>query len=370
MNNSCKISDTKSLANGFIYGLDKKVNLFRIDRKRLCSPNAIVLSDSKIKTASYCINEIQQALLSTEDDIIVIDTKGCYLDFAKKYSGNYINIGQEDKIFSNQLVNYEGYDCRIDFTSGKKEFICSIFDILNDGNLTTMQHSLLWPYLNESIIMEKVNDFSNKKAEKRIPTLNSLLETLRKTKNEEIEHLANILDCGLNLYPVLSTEEQSNYKNNRLTIYNISKLSGKNKTLAHIILFEKIYNQMIINSHVHKYTWIYLYSIELLYETCSGMDHLSGFYKRARMLYGIPTLCVKTSDILNSLKKTDTLDLIKINLLLSNSNVIAIFNPNQEEITELKDLLNISEVQMMSASDEDSFIMCCGNNIVKLKNTF
>lgn len=370
MNNNYKMCDIKSLANDFIYGRDKKGNLFRIDRKRLCSPNAMVLSDSKIKTVSYCINEMEQVLLSTDDDIIVIDTEGYYLDFAKRYSGNYITIGQEDKVFSDQLVNYESYDCCIDFTSGKKEFICSIFDILNDERLTAIQNSLLWPYLNESIIIEKVNDYSNEKTKNRIPTLNSLLETLRKTDNKEIEHFANILERGLHLYPALSAEEQSSYKKHRLTIYDISKLIGKNKILAYIILFEKIYNRMIINSHVHKYTWIYLDSIEVLYETYRGMDHLSGFYKRARMQYGIPTLCVKTSDILNSLKKKDTIDSIKINLLLNNSNVVAVFNPNQEEITELKDLLNISEVQMMSASDEDSFIMCCGNNIVKLKNTF
>ena len=75
-----------------------------------------VLSDSKIKTVSYCINEMEQVLLSTDDDIIVIDTEGYYLDFAKRYSGNYITIGQEDKVFSDQLVNYESYDCCIDFT--------------------------------------------------------------------------------------------------------------------------------------------------------------------------------------------------------------------------------------------------------------
>lgn len=363
-------SNYDSPNSGFIYGCDKNNNLFWIDRKKLLSPNAIILSNPKDKTELHYIHEMEQVLLSTEDDIIVIDIEGYSYDFAKKYNSNHISIGPEDRIFSNQLIDYEDYNGHIDLTSRKKEFICSIFDVLNDESLTTRQHSLLWPYLDEAIISAKANDSLNEKEERRIPTLHNLLEVLRRTENKEVEYFANILDLGLNLYPVLSAEEQLNYKSSRFTIYDISKLSGKNKTLAYIVLFEKIYNQMIINSHVRKYTWIYLDSIELLYETYSGMDHLTSFYKRARMRYGIPTLCVRISDIIDSLRKTGTLDLIKINLLLNNSNVIEIFNSNQEGITELADSLNISKTQMRLANEEGSFIMCCGNNIVNLKNTF
>ncbi|WP_373262100.1 hypothetical protein [Hungatella hathewayi] len=139
MNNKCKIVDTELLVNECLYGHDKNGNLFWLDRKKLCSPNAIVLSDSKTKTVSYCINEMEQVLLSTDDDVIAIDTEGYYFDFAKKYNGNYVTIGMEDKVFSNQLINYEDYSCHKDLISRMKEFISRIFDILNDGSLTAIQ---------------------------------------------------------------------------------------------------------------------------------------------------------------------------------------------------------------------------------------
>lgn len=343
-------SYSQPIDQGLVYGITKGKKVFKMDRKKLQTPNTLVLSDSEVETSLYCINEIEQVILTTDDDVVVIDTEGNYKNVAEKYNGRIITIKPGDGLFDNQLVELYDQDISDIHLSDKQEFIFSILEILVDVELSQDQILLLRPYIDDAIRMYLEVDNFRKENSKSI--LETLVELIKKTKMNELKGLATIIEENIIKCSVLTASKIKHDKNARVTVYDISQLAERDMILAELILLEMVYNQMIKNGYSHKYTWIYIDNIYPLYKTNGGLYRLEYLYKRSRLFYGLMTLCTSLDNILNKTQGTG---------ILCSSYTIALMKQNNPNIHRLSELLNVN-VHDVKHINDNFFLLISGSN--------
>lgn len=73
------------------------------NRKKLLNGNGFILGVSGAGKSFQANMEMGSVLLSSDDDVIVVDPMHEYEDLAKKYKGTYVNISTNTKNYINPM---------------------------------------------------------------------------------------------------------------------------------------------------------------------------------------------------------------------------------------------------------------------------
>ena len=346
--------------DGIFYGLNQaSKNLIYLNRKNLMNANGFILAKSGSGKSVAAKMEMEQVLLTTDDDVIVIDPEREYPKMGDRHKGENVNISSSSKHHINPFditMNYSDGDNPIAF---KSEFILSLLETVIGGRegLTSATRGII-----DRVVRLTYEDYFKKPIPERMPTLKEFYTILKRQPEIEAAELTLALEIyvegSLNLF-----SHQTNVDiNNRFLIYDIKDLGSQMMTMGLLIALDQVWNRITSNRQKGKRTWIYIDEIYLLFKNEYSADYLFKLYKRARKWGGIPTgITQNVEDLLLS----DT-----ARRMLSNSEYVLMLAQATPDKVELADLFNLSDEQLEFVTDSQKGcgLLLAGSNIVPFDN--
>lgn len=127
--------------NGHFYGLNAVTqNMIIYNRRDSVLPNGLIVGQSGRGKSYFAKGEITPNLLDTEDDIIIMDPDGEYVEIAKRFGGEVIKLAQKAEYHINPLdmdINYAASN-NDDPVAMKSDYLVSLCETVTrkTGGLT------------------------------------------------------------------------------------------------------------------------------------------------------------------------------------------------------------------------------------------
>ena len=317
-------------------------NLIMLNRRNSKNGNGFIFGTPGSGKSMSAKQEMLTVLLSSKDDVIVIDPEGEYYPMAEMLGGEVIRVAPGSNVHINPFdidLNCDGEDDPITI---KSDFIGSICEtILGDRfGLTPGQRSLIdrcvkkvyEPYINSRD--PKTGEYDKD----MLPTLVDFYNLLRDQAGYDAMQLADGLEIYVtgsqNLFAHPTNVEYSK----RFVVYDIKEIGNAMKSLGLLVVLDNIWNRIVAGREQGKNVWFFIDEIYLLFKVESSAEFLRNLYKRARKYGGIPTgITQNVSDLLeNNTART----------MISNCEYIQMLNQAPLDRAQLAELLNISPTQL------------------------
>lgn len=367
--------------NGLYYGLNAtSKNLVRINRKALDNANGVILGKPGSGKSMTAKLEMILTLLSTDDDVFVIDPEREYAPLAKLFGGEIIKISPNSKTFINPLdmdINYANEDDNNSNDDGdpvalKCDYLVGLCEMAMGGKyaMNPAQKSIIGrcatllygPYLKH---MESIKGSGVTCDYAAAPTLEDFYELLLNQPEMEAQEIA----LSLEIYcsgPLDVFAHKTNVDTKaRFVIYDIKDIGSGMKELGLHICLNDIWNRTISNKIKRNVsTRFYIDEFYLLTQTPSSAKFLQEIYKRARKWKGIPTgITQNVEDLLISQEAKS---------IINNSNFIVMLNQSPFDREQLSAMFNISpaEQQYITNSQPGSGLIYTGQTLIPFENEF
>ncbi len=324
--------------SGLYYGINQMTkNIILFDRKQLKNPNAFFFGLPGAGKSMLAKNEMCNAVLSTTDEILIIDPEREYTALAQMLGGEVIYISENSPTHINPMdltENPDTADTEYDPIKAKLDFMLSFFScIMGNQEITPIQKS----------IIDNVMHVTYEKHEK--PTLKEYyaeLEQYEQTAADEIRSAAAYLRQTLHLYVHGSMNVFSNPSNvniqKRVVVYDIKDLGKNLQTLGMMIVLENLWSRVAHNRARGIGTRIYVDELYLLFKSEQSANFFYELYKRARKWGGIPTGITQNVD---DLLRSET-----ARTMIANTEFVVMLAQNATDREQLAKLLNLSPETM------------------------
>ena len=216
------------------YGLNAlSNNLIMVDRKKLKTPNGLILGTPGSGKSFSAKREITNAFLATDDDIIVCDPESEYTPLVTRMGGQVIKISPASTQYINPMDINSNYSEEDNPIALKADFILSLCELVVGGKeglqpvektvIDRCVHQIYQPY------------FENPLPE-NMPLLEDLYNTLLAQDEKEAHHVATALEIyvkgSLNLFNHRTNVDIEN----RFVCYDIKELGKQLKKIGMLIV--------------------------------------------------------------------------------------------------------------------------------------
>ena len=361
-----------SAKNGFYYGLNAvSKNMILYNRKHAGNANGFILGTPGSGKSFAAKMEIVNAILSTDDDVYIIDPDREYAPLVNLLGGESIRIS----LGGNNHINPFDMDMQYDGEGGnplamKASFIENVCDTIAGGKfgLSATQVSVIdrcvtalyQPYIDE---MEKRKNSGITIDRTISPTFEDFYMLLKMQPEQEAQILATSIESYAIGNRDLFSHTTNVNTNSRIIAYDLKDI-GNMKELGLQICLNDIWNKTIANKSKGKYTWFFVDEFYLLTQTDSAATFLQQIFKRARKWGGIPTGITQNVE--------DVLAQPQSRTMLSNSDFIMMLKQAPLDRADLAALLHISPTQLtyVTNSAPGQGLIYTGDTIVPFINSF
>ena len=182
---------------GYMYGLNQTTrHLIFGNRKLLMNPHGIIIGHTGSgKSVLIKMTEILQTLVSTDDDILILDPQNEFEDIVKANGGSYFDLTPKSRIYLNGFeVSEEVFsgdrESRERFIATQTKYAKSLTAAIMNNIVFTQEHASVVGRCTRKMFEDC---FAQKKLKKQ-PTLVLLREEIRKElEKAESEHDKNII---------------------------------------------------------------------------------------------------------------------------------------------------------------------------------
>lgn len=322
-------------------------NLIMLNRRNSKNGNGFILGTPGSGKSMSAKQEMLTVLLSSKDDVIVIDPEGEYYPMAEMLGGEVIRVAPGSDVHINPFdidLNCEGEDDPITI---KSDFIGSLCETIGDSRfgLTPGQRSIIdrcvkrvyEPYLNSRDPETGLYDKA------KLPTMRDFYHILREQNGYDALQLADALEIYVTGSQNLFADPTNVEYTKRFVVYDIKDIGQSMKSLGLLVVLDNIWNRIVAGREQGKHVWFFIDEIYLLFKVESSAEFLRNLYKRARKYGGIPTgITQNVSDLLeNNTART----------MISNCEYIQMLNQAPMDRAQLAELLNISPTQLASITN-------------------
>lgn len=363
--------------NGMYYGLNAvSKNLILFNRKNSKNANGVILGTPGSGKSFTAKREMVNVILNTEDDIYIIDPEREYLPLAELLGGSVIRIAAGGNTYLNPMdmdINYGSDEGKSDPIAMKCDFIGGLCETMSGDKraLSATQKSIVdrcvrilyQPYLKHMAEVHRQNPTITCDITAS-PTLKDFYEMLL----GQSEHEAHSLALSLERFCIGSLDTFAHrtnvQRNNRFVVYDIKDIGEGMKEMGLQVCLNAVWNQIIENKKINRYTWFYLDEFYLLTQTDSSAAFLQQVWKRARKWAGIPTgITQNVGDLLASPQAC---------AILNNCDFILMLNQSPIDKMQLAQMLNISPTQLsyITNSDPGQGLIYTGKSIVPFLDKF
>ncbi|HFH6860122.1 TPA: VirB4-like conjugal transfer ATPase, CD1110 family [Streptococcus agalactiae] len=347
-------------ANSLYYGLNAlSQNLIMADRKKLKNPNGLILGTPGSGKSFSAKREMANAILVTDDDVIICDPEGEYSNLVKQFNGEVIKVSAKSKDYLNPLdinMNYGDGDAPL---KDKANFIMSMLELVVGGSgLTAAEKSVIDRCLPK--IYQKY--FEDPKPE-NMPILGDLYDMLLSQEEGVGRKLATEMEIyvkgSLNVF-----NNRSNVDLNRqLLCFDIKELGTQLKKIGMLVIQDQVWNKVSLNRG-SKSTRYYIDEFHLLLKDPQTASYSVEIWKRFRKWGGIPTgITQNVKDLLTSQE---------IENIFDNTDFVLMLNQASGDRDILAKKLKISPYQLnyITNSNAGEGLLFFGNTIVPFIDKF
>ena len=281
------------------YGLNAlSNNLIMVDRKRLKTPNGLILGTPGSGKSFSAKREITNAYLITDDDVIVCDPEGEYYPLVERFHGQVVKISPASSHYINPMdmnLNYSDDDNPL---SLKSDFLLSLCELIVGGRegLQPIEKTVI-----DRAVRLVYQPYLGDPRPENMPVLGDLYQALLAQEEKEARRVATALE----IYVSGSLNVFNHHTNvdiqNRLVCYDIKELGKQLKKLGMLIVQDQVWGRVTANRSVGKATRYYVDEFHLLLKEEQTASYSVEIWKRFRKWGGIPTgITQNVKDLLSS----------------------------------------------------------------------
>ena len=346
--------------NSLYYGLNAlSHNLIMADRKLLKNPNGLILGTPGSGKSFSAKREMANAILVTDDDVIICDPEGEYGSLVEEFNGKVIKVSSKSKDYLNPLdinMNYGDGDAPL---KDKANFIMSLLELVVGGSgLTAAEKSVIDRCLPK--IYEKY--FEDPKPE-NMPILQDLYDMLRKQE----EAVGRKLATEMEIYVTGSLNVFNNHSNvdlnKKLLCFDIKELGTQLKKIGMLVIQDQVWNKVSQNRG-NRATRYYIDEFHLLLKEEQTAQYSVEIWKRFRKWGGIPTgITQNVKDLLASQEIENIFDNTDFVLMLNQA-------PGDRDILANKLKISSPQLRYVTNSNAGEGLVFFGNTIVPFVDKF
>jgi len=298
------------------YGLNAvSSNMIMADRRLLKNPNGLILGMPGAGKSFLAKREFVNVMLSTLDDVMIVDPEGEYSDLVAWLYGQVVRLSASSDHRINPLDINDNYNDGGDPLKLKSEFMVSFCEAVIGGNqgLAQKEKSII-----DRCLLKIYRDFFVDWNPEKMPILGDLYNELMEQPEPEAKNLATALEMFVTGSQNVFNGRTNVDLRNRLVCFDIKELGSTLKTVGMLILQDALWNRVSYNRSRSKFTWVYLDEFHLLLKEEQTAKFSVGIFKRFRKWHGIPTgITQNVKDFLSSADAENILDCTPFIVLLS-----------------------------------------------------
>ena len=317
-------------------------NMIMADRKRLRTPNGVILGTPGSGKSFSAKREILSCFLMTRDDVIICDPEGEYFALVGALHGQVVKLATNSKDYLNPMDIQLSHKGDKEALKLKSDFIITLCDLIAGGKdgLENDEKGII-----DECIRHIYDAYFENPVPENMPILEDLYNALLDHKNAKAERIANSL--------VLYVHGSQNYFNhrtnvdskNRIMCFDIRDLGNQLKELGMLIVQDAVWNRVSQNRERKIATRYYCDEFHLLLKERQTAIYSVEIWKRFRKWGGIPTgLTQNVGDFLKS---------EEIEGILGNSDFVYLLNQNAKDQAILADKLGLSEKQLSHVTNSE-----------------
>ena len=346
-------------ANGFYYGENAiSKHLLLLNRKRLANGNGFIIGYSGSGKSFMAKEEMVQAILNTNDDVIVIDPDREYQHLIKALGGEVIRLSPGSNNHINAMDLNAGYGEESSILE-KTDFVVTLCEKMAKGYRPKEEPIV------DRCAMLLYEDYEARNYAGDAPTLRDLSALLHKQPEKEAKDIAvkleRYIEGSLNIFAYQTNVDL----NNRVLCFDTKALGdGGLKTVAMLVVLDAVVNRMSRNQEQKKNTWLYIDEIYLLFKTEFSITFLEWLWRRVRKLGG---LCTGITQNVSEL-----LEVSAACNMLSNSEFLIMMNqsPNDRDALISMFYLSTQQSEYITNSVIGSGLIKCGKSFIPMENKF
>lgn len=314
-------------------------NIIMLDRKELKNPAGLILGTPGSGKSFTAKVEAISAFLTTEDDILILDPESEYIELAKEFKGEVIEISPTTKTYINPFDVPVDIDSDVDFRKDKTLFIISMIEILVGGitGLSGSQISII-----DRVLTKIYDEFYKNPSVNNMPTFQTFYDELlaqSKTTNDTAYLLAEQLEVYVNGSMNLFNNRTNINITNRLTVFDISGLSGVLSEIGMFIIQNYIWSRTLSNFKKNKWTRVYIDEFHRILKKEKSAEYMRDMFKTFRKRGGI--LTGVTQNV------SDFLETSVAEAILKNTSFAILLNQTSSDGKILSDILSITDEQLI-----------------------
>ena len=214
------------------------------DRKRLRTPNGVILGTPGSGKSFSAKREILSCFLMTRDDVIICDPEGEYFALVGALHGQVVKLATNSKDYLNPMDIQLSHKGDKEALKLKSDFIITLCDLIAGGKdgLENDEKGII-----DECIRHIYDAYFENPVPENMPILEDLYNALLDHKNAKAERIANSL--------VLYVHGSQNYFNhrtnvdskNRIMCFDIRDLGNQLKELGMLIVQDAVWNRVSQN---------------------------------------------------------------------------------------------------------------------------
>lgn len=349
-------------APALYYGLNAlSNNLLMADRRKLKTPNGLIIGTPGSGKSFAAKREITNAFLVTEDEIFITDPESEYAPLVNALQGEVVRISINSSQYINPLDLNLDYSEEEDPVALKMDFIFSFMELAagRKSGLKPEEKSVL-----DRCVQLIYQPYLQDPKPANLPILENLYVRLLEIVEPSARYLATVLEIYVTgSYKVFNHHTNVN-TDNRLICFDIRELGKQLKKLGMLVIQDQVWNRITRNRAAKKTTWFYQDEFHLMLKEEQTAAYSVEIWKRFRKWGGIPTAITQNvKDLLASRE---------IENILDNSDFIYMLNQASGDQEILAKHLNISKDQLsyVTHSGEGQGLLFYGNTIIPFSDHF
>ena len=358
---------------GYVYGKNGLTkHLVIADRKTKANPHGIIIAHTGHGKSFFEKMEIQQTLIGTNDDILLIDPQNETEGLVARYGGKYFDLTPKSGIFLNGFELYEEVfygtdDLRERFVSTQTKYARSLLAAVMNNIVFTQEHATIVGRCARRMF-EKV--FSQKKLKKQ-PTLVMLREEIKEeldqTESEYDKNIIRPIYNSLEEYTegscdMLSRPSSIRY-NERLVGFGLKNVPEDNWEAVMLTIMHYVSSRMEYNQRSRRATHFIVDETQVISRKGTSAEMLMSAVATFRKFGGICTL------IMQNLTAALTNESLKE--LFSNCAFKVFFDQGGVDANALAEIqeLTRSEMAALSSDEPGKGILVCGKKVIPIDTT-
>ena len=335
-------------------------NMILANRATLLNGNGIRLGVSGAGKSFSAKQELIQLLLSTQDDILILDPEGEFTPMVDAFNGAMIDVSGSSSVRINALDMEKGYaDEGKDPLPDKSEFVLSLFEQIMGNDLKAQHRSII-----DRCIQNVYKPYISSGYQGEPPTLTALQHELLRQEEEEAKELALSAELFITGSLGIFSQKTNVEQDNRLTSYNILDLGEQLLPLGMLVILESIYNRVIQNWRAGRRTWVFVDEFSIFFRYPFATNFFLRMWKQVRKRSGYMTGI--TQNVGEMLQSKDA------RWMLANSEFLIMLSQSASDRADLAKLLHISDAQLsyVENADPGCGLMKFGGAFIPFVNDF